>query len=156
MPPIPFETPPGTAEWNHTITHDDYIKMLNGHTPRDMDDKVWIKTEGPEAQSNAMFHIYHGWKPREVIRLEIVAGDPNNTEAKEWATIVKIWWKIDFPGQEPTNEKGAKKSAINTCNYMLGCKIEHQDEESEDEENEDEENEDEESEAEDKKEKDKD
>jgi hypothetical protein len=139
MPPIPFETPPGTAEWNHTITHDDYTKMLNGHTPRDMDDKVWIKAKVPEAQSNAMFHIYYGWKPREVIRLEIVAGDPNNTEAKEWATIVKIWWKKEFLGEEPMTEEEAKKSAINTCNNMLGCKIEHEDEDKgETEENEDE------------------
>lgn len=75
-----------------------------------------------------MFHIYYGWKPREVIRLEIVAGDPNNTEDKEWATIVKIWWKKEFLGEEPMTEEEAKKSAINTCNNMLGCKIEHEDE----------------------------
>ena len=140
MAPISFEKTPETAEWNHTITHDDYTKMLNGHTPRDMDDKVWIKTEvleaKSEAQGNAMFHIYYGWKPREVVRLEIVAGNPDNTEAKEWATIVKIWWNKDFSGQEPMTEEEAKQSAINTCNNMLGCKIEHEDgdeDESEDE-----------------------
>ncbi|KAJ4352288.1 vacuolar membrane-associated protein iml1 [Didymosphaeria variabile] len=138
-------------EWNHTITHDDYTKMLNGHTPRDMDDKVWIKAKVPEAQSNAMFHIYYGWKPREVIRLEIVAGDPNNTEAKEWATIIKIWWKKEFSGEEPMTEEEAKKSVINTCNNMLGCKIEHEDED----EGETEENEDEDKKEKDKKEKDK-
>jgi len=140
MPPIPFEDPPGTAEWNHTITHDDYTKMLNGHTPRDMDDKVFIKAEVPEAQSNAaMFHIYYGWKPREVIRLEIVAGDPNSTGTKEWATIVRIWWKREFVGEEPMTVEEAKKSVINTCNSMLGCEIEHEDEdEGETKENEDE------------------
>jgi hypothetical protein len=128
MPPIPFETPPGTAEWNHTITHADYTKMLNGHTPRDMDDKVWIYAKVPDAQNNAMFHIYYGWKSREVIRLEIVAGDPNNTEAKEWATIVKIWWKKENSGEEPTTEEEAKRSVVGTCNNMLGCKIELEDE----------------------------
>lgn len=138
MPPIPFETPPGTAQWNRTITHDDYTKMLNGHTPRDMDDKVWIKAEVLEAQSKAIFHIYYGWTPREVIRLAIVAGDPNNTEAKEWATIVKIWWKRKLSAEEHMTEEEAKKSAINTCNNMLSCKIEHEDEDkSETEENED-------------------
>lgn len=101
--------------------------MLNGHTPRDMDDKVWIKAKVLEPQSNAVFHIYYGWKPREVIRLELVAGDPNNTEAKEWATIVRIWWKRVLPGEETMTEEDAKKSAINTCNSMLGCNIEHED-----------------------------
>lgn len=139
MPPIPFETSPGTADWNHPITHDDFTKMLNGHTPRDMDDKVYIKAKVSEAQSTAMFHIYYGWKAREVIRLEIVAGDPNNTKAKEWATIVKIWWKKEFVGEEPMNEEDAKKMTINTCNHVLDCKIEHEDEdEGETEKNEDE------------------
>ena len=102
--------------------------MLNGHTPRDMDDKVWIKANELTAHSKAMFHIYHGWKPREMIRLEIVTGDPNNTEAKEWATIVRIWWKIEFLGEQPMTEEEAKKSTINTCNNMLGCNIDHEDE----------------------------
>jgi hypothetical protein len=139
MPPVPFEAPPGTAEWNHAIAHDDYTKMLNGHTPRDMDDKLLIRAEVPEAQSNAMFHIYYGWKPLELVRLEIVAGDPNNTEAKDWATIVKIWWKKEFEGEGSMTEEEAKKMTINTCNYTLGCKIEHEDnDKGETEENEDE------------------
>jgi hypothetical protein len=68
--------------------------MLDGHSPRDMNDKVWIKKKvlaaQIKAQSNAMFYFYCGWNPREVVRLEIVAGDRNDTEAKEWATVVKI------------------------------------------------------------------
>ncbi|KAJ8114686.1 hypothetical protein OPT61_g3500 [Boeremia exigua] len=142
MAPIPFEAPPGIAEWNRTITHADYTRMLQGHSPRDMDDKVWINAKAPEAGSNAIFHIYHGWKPREVMRVEIVAGDPNNTEAEEWATIVKIWWKKEYPGEEPMTEEEAKKCAVNTCNHMLGCKIEHEDDgegETKEDEDEDEE-----------------
>ncbi|KAH6629796.1 hypothetical protein C7974DRAFT_193118 [Boeremia exigua] len=145
MPFNPFETPPETAEWNQTITHDDYTKMLNGHKPRDMDDKLWIKAKVHEAQSNTMFHLYYGWNPCELVRLEIVAGDPNNTEAKEWATIIKIWWKKASSEEEhtteeepTTEEEEVKKSIIVTCNNILGCKIEYQDEEKgETEENED-------------------
>lgn len=104
--------------------------MLRGHTPRDMDDKVYIKTEGPEApeSTNAIFHIYYGWKPREMIRCEIIAGDPDNTEAKAWATIIKIWWKKEYVGEDDMTEEDAKTSVINTCNNMLGCQIEHEDE----------------------------
>jgi hypothetical protein len=124
MAPLSFETPPETAPWNHPITHADYTKMLAGHMPRDMDDKVWIRTELPEAQSNAIFHIYHGWKPREVLRLEIVAGDAENTGAAEWARIVRIWWRKEYKGEEDMTEGEAKMCAVNTCNHMLGCGIE--------------------------------
>ena len=128
MAPLPFETPPETAAWSHPITHADYTKILQGHMPRDMDDKVWIRTEAPEAQSNAIFHIYHGWKPREVLRLEVVAGDAEDTGAGEWARIVRIWWRKEYKGQEDMTEVEAKMCAVNTCNNMLGCKIEHEDE----------------------------
>jgi hypothetical protein len=127
MAPLPFETPPETAAWSQPITHTDYTKMLQGHMPRDMDDKVWIRTESPEAQSNAIFHIYHGWKPREVLRLEIVAGDAENTGAAEWARIVRIWWRKEYKGEEDMTEGEAKMCAVNACNNMLGCGIKHGD-----------------------------
>ena len=150
MAPIPFETPPETAAWNHPITHADYTKMLAGHMPLNMDDKFWVKTKAPEAQeNNAILHIYHGWRPREMIRLEIVVGDANNTEAKGWANIVRIWWRKEYRGEEDMTEEEAKMFAVNTCKYKLGCEIEHEDgveggteeEESEEEEEEEEEGE---------------
>ncbi|KAF3009661.1 hypothetical protein E8E13_007991 [Curvularia kusanoi] len=125
MAPLPFEIPPEAAEWNHPITHADYTKLLAGHTPRDMDDKVLMKTEVLSAQNTTLFHIYHGWKPREVVRLEIVAGDPGNVEGKEWARIVRIWWRKEYVGQDDMTEAEAKKSAVATCNRVLGCEIEY-------------------------------
>ncbi|OSS54472.1 hypothetical protein B5807_00525 [Epicoccum nigrum] len=127
MPPLSFETPPETADWNLPITHADYTKLLAGHVPRDMDDKVWIQTEVPEAPSNTVLHIYHGWKAREVLRIEIAAGDANDTEAREWASIVKIWWRKEYKGEEDMTEGEAKMFAVNTCNYVLGCGIERGD-----------------------------
>lgn len=130
MPPIPFEAPPGTAQWNHPITYTDYTKLLNGHTPHTMDDKLFIKTEIPSSQTpnTALFHIYYGWQPREMIRLEIVAGDPKDTGAREWATLGRIWWKREVRGegeQDVTEEEEeAKRSVVSTCNYVLGCEME--------------------------------
>jgi hypothetical protein len=130
MPPtyIPFETPPAMAQWDRPITHQDYNKMLKGCKPKSMEDKWNIKMDAPEdAQGNAILHLYFGWTPREEFSLDIVAGDPNKTEAKEWARIVKISWKVDFPGGLTVDEEEAKTVVIRLCNNLLGCTIEDED-----------------------------
>ncbi|KAJ4357218.1 uncharacterized protein N0V89_001793 [Didymosphaeria variabile] len=139
MPPITFETTPATAQWDKTITHEDYNKMLQGHKPQQMEDKWTIKANAPEnAQGNAILHIYFGWKPREEISLEISTGDPSKTEDEDWATIVDISWKVEHPGGLMTSEEEAKTMAINLCNGLLGCALEDEDEDEDADEDEDE------------------
>lgn len=132
---IPFEIPPGTAQWDRTMTHEDYNKMLQGHKPQMMEDKWTIKTDVPEdAQGNTVLHVYFGWTPRESISLDIAAGDPSKTEAKDWATIVKISWKIEHAGGLKVSEEEAKTSAIRLCNNLLGCALEEEDEDEDEDE----------------------
>ncbi|KAF1979531.1 hypothetical protein BU23DRAFT_594777 [Bimuria novae-zelandiae CBS 107.79] len=117
--------------------------MLKGHKPRCMEDKIRIETEAPEdGQANTVLHIYFDWTPREIIQLDIAAGDPNRTEAKDWATIVKISWKMDMIGEPPITEEKAKVRAIRLCNNVLDCAIEEEEDEDEDEDAEEDENED--------------
>ncbi|KAL1612005.1 hypothetical protein SLS60_000228 [Paraconiothyrium brasiliense] len=128
MAPLPFETSPATAEWDRTITHEDYTKILQGYRPQQMEDKCTVVADAPEdAQGNTILHVYFGWKPREEISLEIATGDPNKTDAKDWATIVTISWKVEHPGGLTTSEEEAKTTAINLCNNLLGCELEEED-----------------------------
>lgn len=133
--PYPFGTPPAVAQWHRNITHEDYNKMLQGFTPQCMEDKCTIRLDKPEdAQGNTVLHIYIGWKPREEISLDIATGDPNKTEAKDWARVTKISWKVEQPGGMKVSQNEAKVRAISICNNLLGCALEEEEEEKEKEE----------------------
>ncbi|KAF2708437.1 hypothetical protein K504DRAFT_535039 [Pleomassaria siparia CBS 279.74] len=133
----PFETPPAMAQWGRTVTYDDYNKMLQGFRPRSMDDKWTMKADTPEdAQGNTVVHAYFGRQNYEEIALTIVTGDPNETEAKDWATIAKISWKVEHPGGTELTEEDAKARAIRLCKGLLGCAMEEEEKEEEEEEEE--------------------
>jgi hypothetical protein len=127
---VPLETPMATAQWNRTITYEDYTKMLQGHKPQAMEDKWAIKTEAPQdTQGNAVLHVYLGWTRHEQISLEIAVGDPNKTDVEDWATIIKISWKVEHPHGHKVSEEEAKTMAVGLCNHLLGCALEEEDEE---------------------------
>ncbi|KAF2799898.1 hypothetical protein K505DRAFT_320843 [Melanomma pulvis-pyrius CBS 109.77] len=135
----PFETPPATAQWGRTVTHDDYTKMLQGFQPQSMDDKWTIKADTPEdAQGNTVVHAYFGRQNYEEIALTIATGDPNKIECLDWATITKISWKVEHPGGTELTEKEAKERAISLCKGLLRCAMEEEEEEEEEEKEEEE------------------
>ncbi|KAF2656309.1 hypothetical protein K491DRAFT_692153 [Lophiostoma macrostomum CBS 122681] len=111
---------PQTAEWGRKITHSDYQKMLKGSMPEDMDDKWMVITDKPDAQGNTVVHLCRSWTNKEVYSYTVEAGDPNSTEAKDWATIVKVSWPEIWAGEEVTEEE-AKESAIAFSRGRLGC-----------------------------------
>ncbi|KAF2123431.1 hypothetical protein P153DRAFT_401911 [Dothidotthia symphoricarpi CBS 119687] len=125
---IPFATPPAVAQWGCTITYKDYNNMLKGYKPRVMEDKWLIETNAPDDAQGITVHIYFGWTSREEISLDIAAGDPTKTEAKDWATIVKISWKAQRAGGSKVSEKEAKTMAISLFNNLMGCEVEDEDE----------------------------
>jgi hypothetical protein len=121
-----FEVPPATAEWDFTITHDDYNNILPGFNPRNMDDKWTAVADPPDEQGNTVLHFYLGGRNHEEYALTLTPGklDPNGDESKDWGSITKIAWKEVLPGGSTVSEKEAKSSAISLCNYVLDCKIE--------------------------------
>jgi hypothetical protein len=130
MAPTPFQTPPATAEWDRTITHKEYNNMLKGFVGQTMEDKWQVNTDAPDAQGNTVVHMSFGWSPRERFALDISISDPKNTEAKDFATIVKISWadeELPVGSGRKIYEYDAKNRAVNLCNGLLGCALEKED-----------------------------
>lgn len=96
--------------------------MLKGFQPQDMDDKWGTQHETPDAQGNIVLNLYRSWTSQPIYSLTITPGDPNKTQAKDWATIVKISWDKQ-PGHIEIPEDEAKEGAINLCNGLLGCEL---------------------------------
>jgi hypothetical protein len=112
---------PATAKWGLTLTFDDYNKMLKGFTPQMMEQKWQIIAD--TTQDDTFVHFYRSWTGKEQILLTIKAGDPDNTEVKDWATIVEISW-LEQPGNLLIEEEQAKRIAVNLSISCLGCKLE--------------------------------
>ncbi|KAJ4339559.1 hypothetical protein N0V95_007749 [Ascochyta clinopodiicola] len=100
----PLENP-ATADWDLKITHSDYNKMLEGFRPQQMEDKWMILADTPDSQGNTVVHIYRSWGCHEYISLDVKAGDPKDTGAKEWATAVKISWNEHLGNMENKEEE---------------------------------------------------
>ncbi|KAF9697063.1 hypothetical protein EKO04_004552 [Ascochyta lentis] len=97
--------------------------MLKGFTPLDMDDKLMILPDTPDAQGNTVVHIYRSWGCQEYISLGIKAGNPKETKTKDWATIVRISWNDHFGGME-SGEEEVKEFVFPLCRRFLGCHFE--------------------------------
>jgi hypothetical protein len=97
--------------------------MLEGFLPTDMDDKWMVVTDTPDAQGNTVVRACRSWTSQEMYLLTIEAGNANETESKDWATIVKISWDEHQAGTKISEEK-AKRSAISFCKVLLGCEME--------------------------------
>jgi hypothetical protein len=114
---------PETAQWDLTLTFDDYNKMLKGFTPERMEQKWQIIADAPDTQGNTVIHFFRSWTQIENISLTIKAGDPDKTEVKDWATIVEISW-LKQPGYIPIEEEKAKRMAVNLSNNFMDCELE--------------------------------
>lgn len=77
-----------------------------------------------------------------MIALTVAAGDPNKTDAKEWATITQIAWRKVWPGsEEEMSEAKAKRNGVGFCNHLLKCSLEEEDEQDDDDDDDDDEDE---------------
>ena len=125
IPPATWHpiTDPITAEWGITIKRTDYEKLLEGFSPRDMDDKWMCKTDKPDSEGNTTIHWYRSWGNMEVYNavLEVI---PNQTEDKDYAKFTKITWERKFAGLDVPPEE-AKGDVANLCRGFVGCELEN-------------------------------
>lgn len=128
---IPAQTPtyhtiqvPASAEWGLIVKRTDYEKLLEGFTPRDMDDKWLCITDKPNAQGNTTIHWYRSWTHTEQFAITVEVGGSTQTESNDWAKLGKITWEkavgsLDVPVEE------AKESVVNLCRGLMGCELEN-------------------------------
>lgn len=113
---------PARAQWNHPLSHSDYTKMLCGFMPADMDDRWMIITDTPDKQGNTVVHVYRSWTSIENFSLTILAGNPEKTKSKAWATIAEIAWD-KYPGEQEVTEENIKELAPSLCRGLLECEF---------------------------------
>ena len=116
----PLENP-ATAQWNISFKHADYIKMLKGFQPQDMDDRWVCRADTPDAHGNTVVHAYRSWTMDEIFALTIIAGNPDQIEGDDWGKITSIAWR-QRPGE--VSEEEVKEIAVRICKNILHCDLE--------------------------------
>ncbi|KAF1970906.1 hypothetical protein BU23DRAFT_510892, partial [Bimuria novae-zelandiae CBS 107.79] len=115
---------PATAEWGLAINRVDYEKLLEGFSPRDMDDKWMCRTDKPDAHGNTIVHWYRSMTDMEFYTITVDLNDPSDAEGDHWARLTKINWEKVVGSLEVPPEE-AKESLVNLCRGYMGCRFEN-------------------------------
>lgn len=115
-------TNPSKAPWGATLSHADYLKLLKGFSPRDMDDRWTCDADEPDARGNTVVRLCRSWTRDEQYVLTVVAGKPEEKGSREdWATVTEIAWRNDRG--ETETEAEAKDVAWNLTKGLTGCTL---------------------------------
>ena len=119
----PFETPV-TSKWDTTISHTELPKLLNGFKPRAMEDKWFVYADGPDAQGNAMVHMFRSWTGHRMAELKIKVPLNEDGEFEEGdAKVTEITWESNQKRYTNQTEAGAKSMAEEVCRWVLDVKL---------------------------------
>lgn len=107
-----------SAPWNVPVPAGELSKLLNGFRPREMEDKWFVYTDGPDAEGHAVMHFHRSWtgyKIAEVV-IEVVEGG-----VEETARIVRILFESHEELDGRTEE--AKQTVREVCRWVLTVRL---------------------------------
>jgi Zn-dependent metalloprotease len=108
---------PESAEWNQAVPHDEVEKLLNGFLARDMDDKWFVYTTGPDTQGKVVMHFHRSWTRVKIYEAVLVVPLEENGEvAKSEAHFSSISWTTD---KEKYNGKITPEEAKKTVKEIF-------------------------------------
>ena len=119
---------PRSAPWRVEITQDDLKKMINGFSPRDMDDRWAIQTEGPNSRGDYMVHLRRSWTSYPIVAINVHAdfNDAGRWKAGTRPKIVQLFWETDrerWNVDQKNLQAEAKELATNLCQGLLDVKL---------------------------------
>jgi hypothetical protein len=118
-----FETPV-TSTWNIQIPRTELPKLINGFLPREMEDKWFVYADGPDAEGNAVVHMFRSWTGHKMAELKIkVPLDDDGEFIEEDSKITEITWESSEERHKSQTEEGAKAMARQVCNWVLDVKL---------------------------------
>ena len=115
---------PVTSAWDVPIPRTELSKLINGFQPRAMEDKWFVYADEPDAQGNAVVHMFRSWMGHKMAELKIrVPLDDDGEFAGEGPKITEITWESDPERHRNQTEEGAKAMAREVCNWVLDVKL---------------------------------
>jgi hypothetical protein len=119
----PFEKPV-TSNWNQLIPRGELPKLLNGFQPTAMEDKWFVYADGPDAQGNAILHMYRSWTGFKMAEVKLVIElDEDGEFAEKDPYFTEITWESDAERIKGQTEEQAKTMAKEVCNWCMDVEL---------------------------------
>jgi hypothetical protein len=115
---------PRSAPWVVEISPNDLKKLIKGFSPRDMDDKWAIQTEGPNRRGDYMVHFRRSWTSYPIVAINVHAefNDSGRWKAGTRPRIVQMFWETDtkrWNVDQKNAQAEAKEVATNLCRGLF-------------------------------------
>ena len=89
-----------------------------------MEDKWFVYADGPDAQGNAVVHMFRSWTGYKMVELKIkVPLDDDGEFEEEDSKVTEITWESSKERHRDQTEEGAKSMAREVCNWVLDVKL---------------------------------
>lgn len=117
--PFPASSHVRTVVWNVFLTPEQVHSLVTGFKPREMEDKWFVYSEGPDNSGKLKVHFHRSWTGMKIAELFVVIDLKGEGAGK----IVGIKWN----GTDQTyrmNAEEAKYMVSTTCSWVLGVNLE--------------------------------
>lgn len=118
--PFPRSSRIHTVTWDIFLAPEQVYKLVMGFSPREMEDKWFIYSEGPDGSGKLKVHFHRSWTGMKIAELFVVVDLKGEGAGK----VVGIKWN----GSDQTNwmnEEEAKYMISTTCAWVLGVNFEN-------------------------------
>ncbi|KAF2401799.1 hypothetical protein EJ06DRAFT_555442 [Trichodelitschia bisporula] len=111
---------PIKSPWNQSVPHEQLPKLINGFRPREMEDKWFIYTDGPDDRGRALIHMARSWTGHKMAEIEMyVPVGPSELAAGVLPVMTSITWESNEECIRGNNEQRAKDTALRVCSWIL-------------------------------------
>ena len=98
-------------------------KLLLGFKPMQMEEKWFVYTDSPDAEGNAVVHMFRSWTgfPIAEVKLKLVMGD-NGQQQDFGVKFTELVWESDDERIRSQTEERAKEMVLSVCTWVLGIR----------------------------------
>jgi hypothetical protein len=98
--------------------------LLNGFQPTAMEDKWFVYADGPDAQGNAILHMYRSWTGFKMAELKLVIElDEAGEFAEKDSYFTEITWESDTERMKGQTEEKAKTMVKEVCKWCMDIQL---------------------------------
>jgi hypothetical protein len=109
------------VDWELPLEPDDVKRLTLGFCPREMEEKWFIYSEGPDAHGKMVVNMHRSWTGFQIIQLEVEVGEQSRIVRIRWESSVSRWG-VNNPA--PVNDAAFPKDvAIELCRWLLKATI---------------------------------
>lgn len=117
---------PKTAAWDKFVPASEVQKILNGFMPRDMDDKWFVYTDGPDEHGRSIIHFYRSWTMYKLLEVTMMLPlDDEGQTVNQDARLTEIARTDDRDVyNDEMSEQEAVEMALGVFKWCMHVKLE--------------------------------